>query len=112
MHVVVFITAKDKEEARKISDRLVGDKLVACVNIVDPIESIFRWEGKVDRSSEALLILKTRKFLFKKLIKAVKSVHSYSVPEIIALPIVDGNKDYLKWINDSTKPNRKISEED
>ena len=102
MHIVVLITSKNKQEAQKIAAKLVEDKLIACANIIDPIESIFRWEGKVDNTSESLLILKTRKSLFKRVVKAVKSVHSYSVPEIIALPIIDGSGDYLKWINDST----------
>ena len=101
MHIIVLVTAKDKDEAKKIASALVSRKLVACANIVSEIHSVFWWEGKTDSSDEALLILKSQKRLFKKIEKCVKSVHSYSVPEIIALPIVAGQKDYLKWIDDS-----------
>ena len=103
MHIVILITAKDVKEASRIADQLVEKKLVACVNIVKDIKSIFWWEGKVDRSNEVLLIIKSEKTFFKKIIKAVKSLHSYTVPEIIALPIVDGNPDYLKWIDESLR---------
>lgn len=105
MHIVVLVTAKDEEEAKKISEKLLSDKLVACANIVKGIESLFWWEGKIDHSNEILLVLKTKRSLFKKLEKAVKSVHSYSTPEIIALPIVAGSKNYLKWIGESVSKN-------
>ncbi|MFA5088526.1 MAG: divalent-cation tolerance protein CutA [Candidatus Omnitrophota bacterium] len=101
MHIVVFITAKDKEEAKNIARHLVEARLAACVNILDGVESIFWWEGKMDGAPEALLIVKSKKDLLKKIIKLVKSVHSYAVPEIIALPIVGGSDDYLKWIDQS-----------
>jgi periplasmic divalent cation tolerance protein len=103
MFIVVFVTAKDKIEAEKISQKLIQEKLAACVNIVEGVRSLFWWEGKVDQANEILLVIKTQKTLFKKLEKAVKSAHSYTVPEIIALPIIAGNADYLKWIKDSTK---------
>ena len=103
MYTVVLVTAKDEQEAKKISKKLLSEKLVACANIVKSVESLFWWEGKIDQSNEALLVLKTKKSLFKKLEKAVKSVHSYSTPEIIALPIVAGSKDYLKWIDESVR---------
>jgi periplasmic divalent cation tolerance protein len=101
--VVVLITAKNMQDARKISRTLLNEKLAACVNIVKGVESMFWWEGKVDQVSEALLVVKTKKSILRKLIKVVKSVHSYTVPEIIALPILDGNPDYLKWVNESVK---------
>ncbi len=103
MFIVVLVTAKDHKEAKNISDKLIQDKLAACVNIIEGVRSLFWWEGKVDQANEVLLVIKTQKVLFKKLEKAVKSAHSYTVPEIIALPIVAGNQDYLKWIKDSTK---------
>ncbi len=101
MYIVVFITAKDKDEAEKIAAYLVGEKLAACVNIVPGVSSFFWWEKKIDQAQEVLLIVKSKKILFKKMIAAVKKAHSYSVPEIIALPVIGGNKDYLKWISDS-----------
>ncbi len=101
MHIVIFITAKDKDEARMIATKLVEQKLAACVNIIDGVESVFWWEGKVGQAQEALLIAKSKKSLFKEILKTVKKVHSYTVPEVIALPIVKGSSDYLNWINDS-----------
>ena len=101
--VVVLITAKNVQEAKKISRTLLNEKLAACVNIVKGVQSMFWWEGKIDQAGEALLVVKTKKSILRKLIKMVKSVHSYTVPEIIALPIVDGNRDYLKWVNESVK---------
>lgn len=103
MHIVVLVTASSKEEANKIARGLLEEKLAACVNIVEGLESRFWWQGKIDSAKEALLIIKTRKALFNKLAKKVKSLHSYTVPEIIALPIISGSKAYLDWINDCTK---------
>ena len=102
-HVVVFITAETHGQGRDIADALVGDKLAACVNIVPSVQSKFRWQGKIDSANESLLIVKTREVLLDKVIAKVKSIHSYKVPEIIALPIVGGNKDYLDWIDESTE---------
>ena len=101
MHIVILITAKDKVEAKAISDKLLQDKLIACANIVDGVESIFWWQGKVDEAKEVFLILKSRRDKFEKIIQTVKSVHSYEVPEILALPVLEGNPDYLRWIDES-----------
>jgi periplasmic divalent cation tolerance protein len=101
MYIAIFITTSGKKEAKNIAAQLVRNKLVACVNIVDKVESLFRWKGKVDQSKEALLIAKSRKDKLNKIIKLVKSLHSYEVPEIIALPIAGGYKPYLNWINES-----------
>ena len=101
MHIVIFITAKDKLEAKKISDRLLQDKLIACANIIDGVQSVFWWQQKIDEAQEVLLVLKSRRDFFEKIVRTVKSLHSYDVPEIIALPIVDGNPDYLRWIDES-----------
>ncbi|MEK6564347.1 MAG: divalent-cation tolerance protein CutA [Candidatus Omnitrophota bacterium] len=103
MYIVALVTASSKEEADKIAQGLLEDKLAACVNIIPGVESYFWWQDKIDRAKEALLVIKTKKELFNKLVGKVKSLHSYSVPEIISLPIISGNKDYLKWINDSTR---------
>lgn len=99
MHIVIFVTASSKEEAQKISAGLIKHKLAACVNIVDKVDSVFFWDGKIDRAKEALLIIKSKKEKFSKIIKLVKSLHSYKVPEIIALPIIAGDKAYLRWMD-------------
>jgi len=101
--IVILITAKDREEAERIAQALVKAKLAACVNIKEDIKSFFWWEGKIDKADEALLIVKSLLPLLDPIIKSVKALHSYSVPEIIALPIVGGNEEYLKWIEDSTQ---------
>jgi len=101
MYQVILITTKNVQEAKKIANLLVNDKLVACVNIIKDVQSLFWWQGKLDNAKEVLLVIKTKKSKFPKIVKAVKLLHSYSVPEIIALPIVEGNKEYLQWIEDS-----------
>jgi len=103
MHIVVFVTASNKKEAQKIARGLLEKKLVACVNILDKLTSFFWWKGKIDKSAEALLIIKSRREKLTGIIKTVKALHSYEVPEIIALPIIGGEKDYLKWIDDSLR---------
>lgn len=102
MHIVIFVTAKDEVQANKIAEKLVAEKLVACANVVSGVQSIFRWDGKIDRAREVLLILKSRRRHFPAIVKAVKALHSYDVPEVIALSIVEGNEDYLKWMSEST----------
>jgi len=100
-YIVVVVTAKDNKEATKIAQGLLEAKLIACANIISGVQSLFRWQGKIDSSKEVLLILKTKKSLFKKVAARVRSLHSYQTPEIIALPIVNGTKDYLGWISSS-----------
>jgi periplasmic divalent cation tolerance protein len=100
-YVVVFVTCANKEEGEKISQSLVEKKLVACVNLIPEIFSHYWWQGKIESSSEVLLLMKTKKSLVNKLIAEVKKLHSYTVPEIIALPIIEGNSDYLDWIKES-----------
>jgi periplasmic divalent cation tolerance protein len=102
--IVVLVTAASEEEAEKIVYALVGQGLAACANLVRGIESIFFWQGKTCRENEVLIVLKTRADLFEILTNCVKSLHSYAVPEIIALPIVKGSEDYLRWIRESTRP--------
>lgn len=101
-HVVVFITTETQAQGHEIADALLADKLAACVNIVPQVQSKFWWQGKIDSADEALLIVKTKASLLDNVVASVKSRHSYSVPEIIALPIIGGNKDYLDWIDEST----------
>jgi periplasmic divalent cation tolerance protein len=101
MHIVILITCANKKEAGEICGQLIRKKLVACVNIVDAVESVFWWEGKVDKAKEVLLIAKSKKTKLAKIASLVKSIHSYDVPEIIALPVVGGYKPYLDWIDES-----------
>lgn len=102
MNIIIFVTAANKKEADTIASVLVKERLAACVNIIVNVRSLFHWQGKVNNAKESLLIIKTRKTLLNKLIKKVKSIHSYEVPEIIALPIIGGDKKYLRWINECT----------
>ena len=103
MYIVILVTAKDTREANKIATKLVADKLIACANVVKDVKSVFSWKGKIDRANEVLLVMKSKKSCFPKIVRAVRALHSYDVPEIIALPIIDGNKDYLNWVKESCK---------
>ncbi|MBF0385486.1 MAG: divalent-cation tolerance protein CutA [Candidatus Omnitrophica bacterium] len=103
MYTVIFVTASSKEEAKKIAESLLADKLIACANIIEKVTSIYLWEGKIENSEEVLMVIKTKEELFDKVAAKVKSLHSYSVPEIISLPIEKGNKDYLSWIEECVK---------
>ncbi|MCE5311982.1 MAG: divalent-cation tolerance protein CutA [Nitrospiraceae bacterium] len=102
--VIVFITAKDETEAALIAHSLVEERLAACVNIIKSVRSIYRWEGKVEDENETLLIAKTRRGLFDKLRKKVKTLHSYAVPEIIAAQIAEGSAEYLSWLMQEIEP--------
>ena len=103
MNVVILVTCSNQREAKRIAQHLVKQRLVACVNIVDNIKSIFWWQKRIDSAREVLLIAKSKKSLMQKVIRQVKSLHSYQVPEVIALPIVAGNQDYIHWINESIR---------
>lgn len=103
MHIVIFVTASSKREARKIAQALIKQKAAACVNIIDKIESLFRWQGRLDSAKEALLIVKSTKDRLNRIITIVKANHSYQVPEIIAMPIIAGDKPYLRWIDESLR---------
>jgi len=101
--IVVFVTCGSEEEALKIANALVEEHLAACVNLVSPIRSIYRWGEKICDEKEWLLIIKTQRQRFEELEKKVKSLHSYSVPEIISLPIAEGSSSYLNWIRENTE---------
>lgn len=107
--VVVFITAGSFEEAERIGKGLVEEKLAACVNIIQPVKSIFFWEGKLCQENEVLMVVKSRSGLFNPLMDYVKKNHSYKVPEIIAVPIIEGLPDYLSWIDESCEPRYTLS---
>ena len=98
-YYVVFITASNEEEAATIATVLVNEGLAKCVNIIKNIRSIYIWQGKVEDGAESMMVAKTKKTDFPALIKRVKELHGYDVPEIIAIPIVDGSEDYLKWLD-------------
>lgn len=100
--IVVFVTASNEDEAAKISRSLVEAGLAGCVNIVGNVRSIYRWQGKIEDEAEVLMIAKTQRSLFSELSEKVKTLHSYSVPEIIAIPIVEGLQDYLNWLKEVT----------
>ena len=98
-YITVLITASSEEEAGRIGKTLVGEKLVACANIIPQIRSIFSWKGDICDENEVLMILKSKESLFQQIKERVKMLHSYEVPEIIALPIHSGSEDYLNWIH-------------
>jgi periplasmic divalent cation tolerance protein len=101
---VVLVTCASRAEARKIARLAVAAKLAACANLVSaPVESIYRWKGKVESAKEFLLVIKTTRARFPALREAILRAHSYDVPEIIALPVAAGSKNYLAWIADSVK---------
>lgn len=100
--IIVLITAPKEEEAQRIAQDIVLSRLAACVNIVKDIRSIYRWKGKIEDEGEVLMIVKTRLDLFGNLKKRVKELHSYSVPEIIAVPLVEGSEEYLTWLKEET----------
>ena len=102
-YCVAVITCPSRKDALKIKNLLLKRRLVACVNIIQGVNSFFRWQGKIDSASEVMLLAKTARVNFKEIIACVTAVHSYDVPEIIAIPIIDGNKSYLDWIDDSLK---------
>jgi periplasmic divalent cation tolerance protein len=102
--VIAMITAPSLEVGEQISKTLLEQKLAACVNILPSVQSFFRWEGQVSQEQEVLLVVKTRRELFEKqFIPAVKAVHPYDLPEIIAMPVVLGSQDYLDWIAQETR---------
>ena len=103
-HVVVLVTAGGDEEAKKITERLLNEKKAACVNIISGVSSLFIWQGKQEQEQESLLIIKSSASLLPQVVETVKQVHSYEVPEIIALPVLGGNEDYLEWIDSGLEP--------
>ena len=100
--LVVLITAPTEEDAAAMANALVEGRLAACVNIIRQIRSIYRWQGKIEDDQEVLMIAKTRKECFAELVNKVKELHTYSVPEIIALPVMDGFEGYLGWLKEET----------
>ena len=101
--IIVLITATSKEEADHIGTALVNEHIAACVNILPQIRSLFFWEGKLQDENETLIIVKSRLSQLDRIITRVKELHSYTVPEVIAIPLIGGSPEYLHWLNDSTQ---------
>jgi len=102
--IVILVTAANRDESRRIARHLVETRLAACVNILPPIESIYRWQGQIAEEGEFLLIVKSAKALFAEIETEILKLHSYRTPEIICLPIVEGSHNYLQWIAESVTP--------
>ena len=100
---MIYITTNSEEEAEIIGRNLVSRKLAACVNIIGNMKSIYHWEGKIETGEEVIIIAKTKKALVNELIENVKTLHSNKVPCIVAIPIIDGNADFIQWIRNETK---------
>ena len=101
-YIIVLITAGSTDEAEKISRGLVERRLAACVNIIPTVRSLFHWEGEVSDEKETMLVVKSRRGLFEDIVLCVKALHSYDVPEILALPVLSGSEAYLRWIEEET----------
>ncbi len=105
---LVFVTCSSEEEASRIARALVAERLAACVNILEsPVRSVYRWKGRVETAMEHLLIIKTRRARVRALEATVKRLHSYDTPEMIALPIAEGSRRYLAWLDESVRPTRR-----
>ena len=100
-NIVVLCTCGSQEEADRLADLLVGKRLAACVTLIPGVQSVYRWKGAIERSREFLLMIKTSQKCFKQMNAELAKAHSYDVPEVIALPIVDGSAAYLEWIAES-----------
>ena len=97
-YIIVLVTTANRQEAEDISQKLLEAKLIACANIMDPIASHFHWSGKTEKAQECLVLMKSRRDLFEKIAETIKALHSYEVPEILALPVVAGSQAYLDWL--------------
>lgn len=102
--IVVIITCPSQEEAYELATKILHEHLAACINIVGGVHSAFHWQGKIEHATESLLICKTRKKLIEELVQFVQLHHSYETPEVIALPIIAGSKEYLDWLKEETEP--------
>jgi len=100
-YVLAYITAKDKTQALSIGRALVEERLAACVNVIDGMISVYRWEGEINEDHEAILIAKTSSEKFNALTERVKQLHTYDCPCVISIPIINGNKEYLDWLGEN-----------
>jgi periplasmic divalent cation tolerance protein len=102
--IVVFSTCDSAEQAESLARHLVQERLAACVNIIQPIRSIYRWKEEIEEATEWLLIIKSRRDLLPTLRAEIEKKHSYEVPEVLALPVVDGSQGYLQWLDRELRP--------
>lgn len=100
--VQVITTVSEKKYAERLTKEILDKRLGPCVQIMGPFKSVYRWKGRIEKTLEWACLIKTRKTLYKKVETAIKKIHPYEVPEIIAIPIIKGSKDYLKWLFDET----------
>lgn len=110
-YISILSTVTSRKEAEEIATTLVKRGLAACVQIVPGLKSFYRWKGKFCRDAEYLLIIKSKASLFQKIEQAIRKLHSYEVPEIVALPILQGSQSYLKWLDESLLANRQVKKE-
>ena len=101
--IVIYCTVPNKKEGKDIAKKLVEKKLIACASIIDKVESVFSWDGDLCEEHEALMIIKTKKELFENVNGIIQGLHSYNVPEVIAIPIIEADETYLKWIAHETR---------
>ncbi len=102
-YIIVLVTSANKAEAEKIAQALLKERLIACANIINPVTSFFFWSGKIDKAEECLMVMKSRRDLFVELAERLKGLHSYEVPEVLAIPIVEGSAAYLSWMGEVLK---------
>ena len=100
--IVVFVTFRDHDEAQDIINKVLKARLIACANIIDNVDSFFHWQNKIENEREAMAVMKTQRKHLTELMEWIQAHHSYSVPEIIALPIIGGSGEYLNWIKEET----------
>jgi periplasmic divalent cation tolerance protein len=103
-YIQVVTTTENKEDAQKIATDLVGKRLVACVQVIGPVSSTYWWREKIEEAEEWLCIMKSRKDLYEQIEKALKHIHPYEEPEILATPIVEGSRSYLAWLDEQVSP--------
>jgi len=102
-YIIVLMTTSNQKEAENIAHKLLEEQLIACANIVDCVSSLFYWKQKIERENETLVIMKSSEKLFKQLTQRIQELHSYEVPEILALPITAGSQSYLDWLKSTLK---------
>jgi len=106
--IVVLSTCSNEEEGGKLARLLVEERLAACVNVVPRVRSFYRWKGAVESAEECLLVIKSSRGLFAELSQALGTAHSYDLPEVLAIPVLDGAADYLRWLGENLRPEENI----